>query len=702
MRRQCPDGCGRQLPRRRNGAANRFELIDETVLFFDQSATAQRVSARLDPSDVSEFDHFVANGHRIRSWFLDHLHGEARPGTTPDLLALKRMLDAHMAAALELSELALHPQLHTPQSSRQTSRGFAEPASLVALADGHIDELVNKFDRGICSATTADLLDRGRIVTQDLSDPLCKGLASFSMIGIDTQYGVKNEAEHSELFMALSHGYRAGRGALNAPHYRPESEADDVFSWLFARVSSEELVEAVLDALAEEGAADLALLPRHLARESEWGRRVGTDRGLPVFMRLLARGVTLAIYESALVMAQNTRPIAAGDHRSASEATGPDTHERQSAPEYSRAPQRDSDCADSEIPRGANSCDLESASTESQTEHVVSWVTGTAVSSVISGVVEKLTDDGTWVTREKDSAIWYSYVLPLQLDAEPPRQWLDREMLPLRVRTELLHDVSCSDQDALLAVASLNLHCSRSAVLWESESRSISAACSVYLTDRTRDAAQGSIASAGVLQGFEAHARSSRLADLVQGVPSGADHPIHGDRPTPDPVFAMIERELVPIGEQPSRFIGAEIRRLGDADGVPWLAASGDDASFRGTLAFTASGSVSSAGAATSTIFVEAGAAHPTYGNGALAVLQLPLDLVPGEVPMLANGLNAAEAREFTGFDFLGAWVPDPSDPSRLSFATFWPSGFAISGALEVTMQNLAMRNLWAAARLVQ
>jgi hypothetical protein len=104
--------------------------------------------------------------------------------------------------------------------------------------------------------------------------------------------------------------------------------------------------------------------------------------------------------------------------------------------------------------------------------------------------------------------------------------------------------------------------------------------------------------------------------------------------------------------------------------------------------------------AATSTIFVHANADHPTYGSGALVVLQLPLEFSPVEVPMLANGLNGAEAREFTGFDFLGAWVPDPSEPTRLSFATFWPSGFAMPSLIEATVQNLAMRNLWAAERL--
>ena len=144
-----------------------------------------------------------------------------------------------------------------------------------------------------------------------------------------------------------------------------------------------------------------------------------------------------------------------------------------------------------------------------------------------------------------------------------------------------------------------------------------------YLTHRTRDAAQGLIASAAVLQSFEAHARRTSLADLVQGTPSGVDHPAMGIGRHPIRVRDARARARTDR-RQRSRFAGAEIHALADADGVPWLDTDGGDTFLHGTVAFAASGRVSSAGVATSTIFVDAEAIHPTYGNGALAVLQLP------------------------------------------------------------------------------
>jgi hypothetical protein len=361
-------------------------------------------------------------------------------------------------------------------------------------------------------------------------------------------------------------------------------------------------------------------------------------------------------------------------------ATGPDARKAPAAPSAS--------------PKESTPGDADAAT------RVVPWATEAAVREVLDSVLDKVTDDRAWVVQEGDSATWYSYALPLRLYAEPARAWSDRDVLPIRAKTELLRRVQCDEDTALQVVTALNTHCSRSAVLWDPESKSISAACSAYLTDRTRDAAQGSIASAAVLESFEAHARTINLANLVHGVPSGADHPVLGGRPTPDDVFSMLEHELIPIGAHRSQFAGAEIRDLAVTDGVPWLKTEVTDTALLGSLAFSPSGQLGSAGEALSTILVAAEDSHPAYGNGALSVLQLPIQFERNEVPALANGLNIAEAREFTGFDCFGAWVPDPSEPTRLSFVTFWPSGFAMRGLLAVSVQNLALRNLWAAKRL--
>jgi hypothetical protein len=40
-----------------------------------------------------ETERFLQNADQLLQWFLEHVHGEARPGRTPDLLTLKRGLD---------------------------------------------------------------------------------------------------------------------------------------------------------------------------------------------------------------------------------------------------------------------------------------------------------------------------------------------------------------------------------------------------------------------------------------------------------------------------------------------------------------------------------------------------------------------------------------------------------------------------------
>ncbi len=51
-----------------------------------------------DDRGVGELRSLQETGERIRGWLLDHVHGRARPSTTPDLLALKRLMDEWIAA----------------------------------------------------------------------------------------------------------------------------------------------------------------------------------------------------------------------------------------------------------------------------------------------------------------------------------------------------------------------------------------------------------------------------------------------------------------------------------------------------------------------------------------------------------------------------------------------------------------------------
>jgi len=99
MADRCPCGCGTRVGLLKKGAAKATQTMDEAL------AALHEVIRDLDtdPELRAEFEDsealrsFEQGGKQIRSWLLDHLHGTARPGQTPDLLAIKRAMDNWLA-----------------------------------------------------------------------------------------------------------------------------------------------------------------------------------------------------------------------------------------------------------------------------------------------------------------------------------------------------------------------------------------------------------------------------------------------------------------------------------------------------------------------------------------------------------------------------------------------------------------------------
>jgi hypothetical protein len=57
---------------------------------------------RWDGARATEFRTTVANGEQIRRWLLDHVHGDARPGVTPEVLTLTRRMNQFAASVRDL------------------------------------------------------------------------------------------------------------------------------------------------------------------------------------------------------------------------------------------------------------------------------------------------------------------------------------------------------------------------------------------------------------------------------------------------------------------------------------------------------------------------------------------------------------------------------------------------------------------------
>jgi len=58
-----------------------------------------------EPSDgarAAELRTTIADGEQIRRWFVDRVHGDARPGVTPDVVTLTRRMTEFAAAVRDL------------------------------------------------------------------------------------------------------------------------------------------------------------------------------------------------------------------------------------------------------------------------------------------------------------------------------------------------------------------------------------------------------------------------------------------------------------------------------------------------------------------------------------------------------------------------------------------------------------------------
>lgn len=109
MAQTCPCGCGRRVGWTKKGAAAGYvrvtAIITEGPEIIDAACEyAAKAGEQIDPADVAEMRRGLVNAERVRGWLVEHLHGQARPGTTPDLLALSHTLDAFDEWAMGMVE----------------------------------------------------------------------------------------------------------------------------------------------------------------------------------------------------------------------------------------------------------------------------------------------------------------------------------------------------------------------------------------------------------------------------------------------------------------------------------------------------------------------------------------------------------------------------------------------------------------------
>jgi hypothetical protein len=105
----CPCRCGRWIGERHLGPATQYPELAELLVAATPALVWIR-DARVDDPEwkrtQASTERFRANCSRVLRHHLDHLHGTAVPGRTPDLMALSRMTAAAADGLREASTVS--------------------------------------------------------------------------------------------------------------------------------------------------------------------------------------------------------------------------------------------------------------------------------------------------------------------------------------------------------------------------------------------------------------------------------------------------------------------------------------------------------------------------------------------------------------------------------------------------------------------
>lgn len=109
MANPCPCGCGRRVGWTKTGPAKAYPSV--VMMRAELEPYYDWVLSNSPPPDAPGAGEWTAYQAEMRKfcgmalpqmqrWFEEHLHGQARPGSTPDLLALAKGLEAARSDAM--------------------------------------------------------------------------------------------------------------------------------------------------------------------------------------------------------------------------------------------------------------------------------------------------------------------------------------------------------------------------------------------------------------------------------------------------------------------------------------------------------------------------------------------------------------------------------------------------------------------------
>lgn len=233
----------------------------------------------------------------------------------------------------------------------------------------------------------------------------------------------------------------------------------------------------------------------------------------------------------------------------------------------------------------------------------------------------------------------------------------------------MVRDVDPNTNLAALLVQ-LNRQATLNALVWDSSDATISARCTVIVHQDIASWIYYVLATAAILQNDWAHSHTVALAKASGGRPAGSNHPAHGARNEPNTSMNVPARMIVPAGEEPSKFVGAQCSGiegfLVELAETKWWYGNADaegatvEVPFTGHRPATFQDRSSADARDSKQHWCRYSPISPTpeFGNGALLVTRLPVSPGAHQAVRLANDLNLAES--VGGHDvppLFGAWA---------------------------------------------
>ena len=322
---------------------------------------------------------------------------------------------------------------------------------------------------------------------------------------------------------------------------------------------------------------------------------------------------------------------------------------------------------------------------------------------LLDSLYEQMMIDDEWAVRRERGFTWWAFRLAQHVEVGPPVWSEDRFICSVRIWTEVVRDVEPA-ADPAGALAAINPSATLNALVWDPSTGTVNECCTATVHDEIFGWLSKVLSTAAVLQNTSAHSRAHQLAQAVGGVPAASNHPSGRTRKAMDDLLNVPEQVVAAEGAKPSQFIGSHFQRVepflrqmnffgtADSDGLTC------EVPFTGNtpaIALTAGQP-----AQTSLVRMFTDAPHPYAGNGLLCLLQLPHRADPDKVATRANTLNLLESKGDTGTLLLGAWCPDPSSETTLTFCSFVPNLLFRSVLVENLVSYMASHSRFAVGHL--